>query len=93
MDEQRMPSGIACLENYHTKENVGVGLISDDPVHDAASHGCDALRTFAEAESQHLLEGASQVARHARLKPIVVHRGAGPDSYGGGPRKPIVVRR
>jgi len=40
MDDQRMPSGIACLEAYHTEEEVSSGNIKEMPVHDETSHGC-----------------------------------------------------
>lgn len=92
-DEQRMPSGIACMENYHTKEEDTGGVIRDTPVHDAASHGADSLRTFAEADAQGLLEGVSKTAKENRGRPVVVHRGPGPDSYGRATGKHINVRR
>lgn len=94
-DGQRMPSGIACLEGYHTKE-TDAGAIHEDPVHDASSHGCDSLRTFAEAYAQGLLEGASRLAVGARARPVTVHRGPGPQSYsaGGNPlKRQINVKR
>lgn len=57
-----MPSGIGCLEGYHTKEDASTGIIKEHPVHDDNSHGCAALRTFAEAHMRGLLEGTSEVA-------------------------------
>lgn len=92
-DGERMPSGIACLENYHTKEDDSSGVIHDLPVHDAASHGADALRTFGEADTQGLLEGVSAVAKQSRRKEITVHRGPGRDSYFPESGKKINVRR
>jgi len=80
--DQRLPSGIACLENYHTKEETMSGMAYDTPVHDASSHGADSLRTFAEAHGQSLLEGISTTAREARRAGHKVLRGPGPDSYG-----------
>jgi len=41
--------GIECWEAYHCKMNVNMGRLSNDPVHDWASHSADAGRTFAEA--------------------------------------------
>lgn len=54
-DGQDMPSGVACLEAYHTREDASSGVIRDVPVHDANSHGADALRTFAEADMRGLI--------------------------------------
>lgn len=54
-----MPSGIECLENYHTKEDGSTGVIRETPVHDENSHGCSALRTFSEADMRGLLPGSS----------------------------------
>ena len=47
--ERQFPSGLDCLEYYHTKEENDNGTISENPVHDESSHGASALRTFAEA--------------------------------------------
>lgn len=44
-----MPSGLGCLEGYHIAPIRPDGNQRDEPVHDQNSHGCDALRTFAEA--------------------------------------------
>jgi hypothetical protein len=66
-DELPMPSGVAALEGYHTQMEVTEGTIKEMPVHDACSHPCDALRTFAEAHARGLLEGTSTTAREERL--------------------------
>lgn len=92
-DEERMPGGIACLENYHTKDASGPGVIAEFPVHDAASHGSDAFRTFGEAHAQGLLEGISRIAKETRRRNITVHRGPGPDSYSPGNARKVNVRR
>lgn len=90
----RMPSGIACLESYHTKEDEEAGMIYDRPVHDASSHGSDSLRTMAEAHAQGLLEGPSRTAKETRRSAVKVLRGAGPDSYSiPNPKTPIKVVR
>ena len=39
------------------------GMIVEVPVHDAASHGADALRTFGEAHLRGMIEGPSEVAQ------------------------------
>lgn len=58
-DGRDMPSGIGCLEGYHTLESAASGVIRETPVHDENSHGADGLRTFAEAEMRGLLPGSS----------------------------------
>jgi len=94
LDKQRMPSGIACLENYHTKEMDAGGVIRDEPVHDAASHGCDSLRVFAEAHTQGLLEGISLTARETKNRPVnVIRTGAIAPAGEAGRKKQINVRR
>ena len=64
---KKMPSGIGCLEGYHTKDSDSSGLIREMPVHDDTSHGSDALRTFAEAEIQGLIPGTSDVATESKF--------------------------
>ena len=64
-----MPSGIGCLEGYHTKEDASSGVIKEEPVHDDTSHGCDGLRTFAEAEMRGMLEGTSMTAKMQAMEP------------------------
>lgn len=55
-DKTILPSGLACLEGYHKKVELIGGKQSELPVHDAASHGADALRTFAEAHAQRMID-------------------------------------
>lgn len=74
-DEMPMPSGIAALEGYHTKTEVTEGTIKEMPVHDACSHPCDGLRTFAEAHARGMLEGTSTTARETKAAARVVHTG------------------
>lgn len=64
-DGRTMPSGIGCLEGYHTKEDASTGIIREHPVHDENSHGAAALRTFAEAEMRGLIEGTSELAQES----------------------------
>ena len=47
-----IPSGMGALEGYHQKIEMVGGRVVETPEHDAASHGCDALRTFAEAHQR-----------------------------------------
>ena len=65
-DGRVLPSGLAALEGYHSKVEAAGGVIVEVPVHDAASHGADALRTFSEADARHMLEGESEVARESQ---------------------------
>lgn len=60
-DGRDMPSGIGCLEGYHTMESAASGIIKETPVHDENSHGSDALRTFAEAEMRGMLPGSTSL--------------------------------
>lgn len=77
-----IPSGLDCLEFYHKREQtMSGGVIYEDPVHDQHSHGADALRTFAEADRQGMLEGSSFIARDTQSKKRQVLRGEGPQSF------------
>lgn len=42
-------SGIDCLEQYVKRPDGANGEVHDEPLHDAASHGADSFRYFAEA--------------------------------------------
>jgi hypothetical protein len=57
--ERTFPSGLDCLEYYHSKEQVQGGAINDNPVHDEFSHGADSIRTMAEADRLGMIEGTS----------------------------------
>lgn len=94
-DGQPMPSGIGCLEGYHTKEEASSGLIREMPVHDANSHGADGLRTFSEAEMAGLITGTSDTATEsmAYQKPQVILAGWNQPrtAWSGGPRRAITI--
>lgn len=79
---QTIPSGIDCLDFYHKRAGSNNGIVYDEPVHDQFSHGASALRTFAEAHRQGMIEGTSFVARERRTSPVRVMRGPGAESYG-----------
>jgi hypothetical protein len=70
--EEEMPSGIDCLDYYEKTPDASSGVIRDMPLHNQYSHGADALRTFAEAERQGMIEGTSEVAEESyrRSHPI-----------------------
>lgn len=79
-----LPSGVQCLDFYHKKVTLGQGgAMFEDPVHDIYSNGADALRTYAEADRQGMLEGSSGVAKDSRAAAgnRKVLRGPGPESY------------
>jgi len=54
-DGRLMPSGLGALEGYHQKVEMVGGRIVETPEHDPASHGCDGLRTFAEAHQRGMI--------------------------------------
>ena len=80
-DRLSIPSGLDCLEFYAKHEVEENHTIKEDPVHNEFSHGCDALRTFAEAHKLGMIDGTSLVARETRTRPTNVLRGPGPQSY------------
>lgn len=47
IDEKRCERGVATLRNYQRAWNEKTKMFSDAPLHNWASHGADALRTFA----------------------------------------------
>lgn len=53
--KKNFPSLIECLNNYHQAEDKNGMMRSMEPVHDDYSHGCDSLRTFAEAWQRGLI--------------------------------------
>lgn len=56
-DGKEGPSALSCLESYHVAENAK----GNDPEHDETSHVADALRTFAEAEQQGLIDASGLI--------------------------------
>lgn len=84
LSENGQPSGVDCLEYYHRREENINGIIGEMPVHDEFSHGCDALRTMAEAHRLGMIEGTSFTAKENRDRPTKVLRGPGPNSYSFG---------
>ena len=90
-DEMPMPSGVAALESYHTHTEVTEGTIKEMPVHDACSHPCDALRTFAEAHARGMLEGTSTTAKEERVNKRETKTGLR-NPYGAGwrPRAKVI---
>lgn len=50
IDRQRCEHGLACLREYHFEQVEKKGIFSSEPVHNWASHGCDALMQLAQWE-------------------------------------------
>lgn len=87
-DGQLLPSGLGALSGYHTVvESVG-GVTKEEPVHDAASHGSDAMRTFAEAHARGMLDGVSAVAKENRMGRLKVQMGLRQPNVGRRPADP-----
>ena len=76
LGEAEMPSGVDCLDFYTKKQDETTGIITDVPVHNQYSHGADAIRTFAEAYSQGMLDGTSVYAQKNPSQSIHVTRTA-----------------
>lgn len=55
-DGKKFPSGLACLEGYHTADNDNGTTVKEMPVHDAFSHSADAARTFGQAYAAGLVQ-------------------------------------
>lgn len=64
---QKEPSGLSCLEMYHTAPPSPGGVAHDTPVHDAASHSADAARMFAEALSHGLVSPMCYTRKRAKM--------------------------
>ena len=60
------PSGLTCLEMYHTAPPDSSGACREVPVHDQFSHSADAARMFAEAFTHGMLAPVN-LARKPRL--------------------------
>lgn len=76
------PSGIGSMESYRKKLEATGSTISEIPVHDAASHGASALRTFADAHAQSMLVGTTATDVESRRlitigKTLMGRRGTG----------------
>jgi hypothetical protein len=90
--ERTFPSGLDCLEYYHSKEQVQGGAINDNPVHDEFSHGADSIRTMAEAYRLGLIEGTS-LSRIGSSNARLIHRDPTPHNFGGGASSSSFTRR
>lgn len=66
-DGEEHPSGLACLEAYHTGGISSNGTIREAPVHDESSHTADAARTFAEAHKLGLIPAGGSEFTNRRI--------------------------
>lgn len=68
MDGNTLPSGISCLSSYHVDEDSK----TQQPVHDAYSHGADAARTFSEGWRSGVVSAVSAGSpQRRRFAPVV----------------------
>lgn len=79
-----LPSGVACLEGYRFATEAQGGAIRKVPIHDMASHGTSALRTYCEAWHQGLVQ--------VRAAPLTTTRPIHREGPGFGPKPERVVR-
>ena len=90
---QDMPSGIACLEGYHTAEDGSSGVIREMPVHDENSHGADGLRTYAEADMRGLIPGSTQGLEFQKPQVILAGYNAVRRDMGGWVKPRVILNR
>jgi len=65
-DETKCAQGIKHLDNYRKEWNDKLGVFSDKPRHDAASHGADAFMTFATGFEPEQKEFKRERTHHRR---------------------------
>lgn len=70
-----LPSGLSALSGYHTSVEAVGGRLVEAPVHDASSHGSDAMRTFAEAHARGMIAGLGPAADQKARGTIKVNMG------------------
>jgi hypothetical protein len=68
-----LPSGLASIEGYRKKLEAIGGTVKEQPIHNEASHGADALRTFGEAMHRRMLDNLAQFT-DGRAKRVVISR-------------------
>jgi hypothetical protein len=77
-----IPSGLGCIEGYHSKIEASGGQLSEVPVHDAASHGADGLRTFSEAWDRGMLNEVSGNSTYLETQEVTVTTGLSANAQG-----------
>jgi phage terminase large subunit len=67
IDDERAEQGYACIASYHREWDEKHQRFRDQPVHDWASHGADALQTLALGWRDTMMSGARPQAHRAEL--------------------------
>jgi phage terminase large subunit len=60
-DKAACALGIERVRKYSKKKDMTTGFYTNRPIHDEASHGCDALRTMVNAEDEGLLSNYTDI--------------------------------
>lgn len=91
--QRRLPSGLGAMEGYRYAPQVAGGAIKLEPLHDDASNGADALRTYAEAHLRGMLTERNPMEVAGRAVGVGQLRGS--TTQGGLPldrANPMVLR-
>jgi len=67
IDDERAEQGYACIASYHREWDEKHQRFRDQPVHDWASHGADALQTLALGWRDTMISGMRPQAHRAEL--------------------------
>lgn len=67
-DEAKCEAGIKCLQNYRKEWDEKHGVYKNRPLHNEASHGADAFRTFAMAQALGMVPGIGGSSRGGKLQ-------------------------
>jgi phage terminase large subunit len=67
IDDERAEQGYACIASYHREWDEKHQRFRDQPVHDWASHGADALQTLALGWRDTMMSGMRPQAHRAEL--------------------------
>jgi len=67
IDDERAEQGYACIASYHREWDEKHQRFRDQPVHDWASHGADALQTLALGWRDTMMNGMRPQAHRAEL--------------------------
>jgi len=67
IDDERAEQGYACIASYHREWDEKHQRFRDQPVHDWASHGADALQTLALGWRDTMMSGVRPQAHRAEL--------------------------
>lgn len=67
-DRHECAEGIAALDGYQTRWDENMGRWTDEPLHNWASHPCDAIRQFAQAHASGIVDLADLTPSLTKLK-------------------------